>query len=1079
MPELRSQDMTHFSDPIAPLRLALRAHYEIERQIGQGAFATVYLARDLKHERKVAIKVLNSDPTSETGELRFIREIRTVAKLQHPNILPLHDSGHVEALLYYVMPYVTGETLRDKISRERQLSCDAACSIARDVADALGYAHAQGIIHRDIKPENILLSAGHPMLADFGIARVIDLAGVRQLTRTGMNSPGTPAYMSPEQLLGDREIDGRSDTYSLGCVLYEMLAGKPPFGGKEGFVKRFTEAPPSVRAARQGLPEWVDGVLAKVLARDPNDRYPTAQEFVAALCNTDRVLPTPIAAEGSPAFEPAHRTMFLKGFRPSRRTVAFAGTAVLLITAALAAALKPSSLRRVLGGAPELDTARYAILPLAAAGNETGGIGQQAADGLYDAFTQWSGVPLVPDTKVTQALAKRGGHLSSESQALSLARELGAGKLVWGQATGKEGAIRVRVHLYDAASSESKDEFLFVDSAVDTRPYESAAMRLLKVPHRPRAADGGDRLTRSYSAWVAYGRGHVALAKWDLPNAEREFRDAVRSDPAFSPAQLWLGQLLAWRAPGRREEWRDAAARASNDFNGLDPRDRLIAAGLTALANRREPEACRAYSELIKRDSADFVGWYGLGECQSLDSTVVPATASPSRWSFRSSYRAAARAYIRALEIEPGAHAIFGFRKLTALLPTASTKVRVGKSVPPNSQTFAAFPSLAGSDTLGFVPYPMAAFAVLPPQAMRTRNVALDQNADQLLRVATNWTRRSPTDPAGFEALAEVLEIGGDIGGQPFQETAVVQALRRTRALSRDPDQLTRTVSREIWLRFKREEFAEARRLADSLIAAIPQPSESDARLLIPIAALTGKLDLAARLGRLEQPFLPLVAASMPTQVREAAVDLFVSAASGLCGTRISLLEKRLDDQLMRYVPAERAKGLRDDLFTRPLSMTAPCNGGKSALRITNPRDRLSQLQQALARGQLPLVRALLDSVARIERLGRPGDMSLDHTFQEAWLRSAIGDTAGSARMLDNTLGALPALSADNLGELAAAAAVGRAMALRARLAGASGDSKTARHWAQALATLWATADATLQSSVGDVLSLARVSGKR
>src|SRR5947207_8436728 len=266
-------------DPIAPLRAALRGHYDIEREIGQGAFATVYLARDLKHERKVALKVLNADPTSETGELRFIREIRLLARLQHPNILPLHDSGHVEALLYYVMPYVAGETLRDRINRERQLDVSAACRIAREAADALAYAHGQGIIHRDIKPENILLSAGHPMLADFGIARAIDLAGVRQLTRTGTGSPGTPAYMSPEQLMGDRDLDGRSDTYSLGCVLFEMLTGKPPFSGKDGLVKRFTEPPPSVSSLRLDAPRWVDRIVTRALARAPDERYQTAKEF--------------------------------------------------------------------------------------------------------------------------------------------------------------------------------------------------------------------------------------------------------------------------------------------------------------------------------------------------------------------------------------------------------------------------------------------------------------------------------------------------------------------------------------------------------------------------------------------------------------------------------------------------------------------------------------------------------------------------------------------------------------------------------------------------------------------------------
>ena len=271
------------SDPLARLRAALKNRYEIQREIGQGAFAVVYLARDTRHERSVALKVLNADPSSDTGEIRFIREIKVLAGLQHPNILPLHDSGHVEELLYYVMPFVGGETLRGLINRERQLRVDTVVSIAREAADALAYAHGQGIIHRDIKPENILLSAGHAIVADFGIARAIDLAGVRQLTRTGSGSPGTPAYMSPEQLMADEEIDGRTDIYSLGCVIYEMLTGKPPFAGKEGLVRRFTEPAPLPSAVRAGVPSWLDAVVAKALARHQEERYATATELVRAL----------------------------------------------------------------------------------------------------------------------------------------------------------------------------------------------------------------------------------------------------------------------------------------------------------------------------------------------------------------------------------------------------------------------------------------------------------------------------------------------------------------------------------------------------------------------------------------------------------------------------------------------------------------------------------------------------------------------------------------------------------------------------------------------------------------------------
>lgn len=280
----------------AQLRDSLASRYLLEREIARGGMATVYLARDLKHDRAVAVKVLRPELGALLGAERFLREIKLVARLQHPHILPLYDSGEAGGKLYYVMPYVTGDSLRDRMRREKQMRLRDALWIAREVADALYYAHANEIVHRDVKPENILLSGAHAMVADFGIARAVHEAGGEKwetLTDSGV-AIGTPAYMSPEQTAGDRELDGRSDIYSLGCVVYEMLAGAPPFVGPDGEVmiaRRFTDAPPVLREVREDVPLAVDEAVQRALAPEPAERFANALEFTDAIWDEARHTP--------------------------------------------------------------------------------------------------------------------------------------------------------------------------------------------------------------------------------------------------------------------------------------------------------------------------------------------------------------------------------------------------------------------------------------------------------------------------------------------------------------------------------------------------------------------------------------------------------------------------------------------------------------------------------------------------------------------------------------------------------------------------------------------------------------------
>lgn len=511
-------------DPLAPLRAALTGRYEIERQIGQGAFATVYLARDTRHERSVALKVLNADPSSETGELRFIREIRLLAGLQHPNILPLHDSGHVEALLYYVMPYVGGETLRARMSRERQIQSDAAVSIACEIADALAYAHAQGVIHRDIKPENILLSAGHAIVADFGIARAIDLAGVRQLTRTGSSSPGTPAYMSPEQLMADSELDGRTDIYSLGCVLYEMLTGKPPFAGKDGFVRRFTEPPPAPSSVRNDLPAWLDAVVVKALARSPVDRYQTAAQLARALAVN-------AAHDSSPAPSPPE-------YDSSRAAAALTANR---------AAYRPVS--RQHAKVREVPQASIAVMPFANMSADPDN--EYFSDGVTEEILNaLASIPTIKVASRTSAFALKGKSLSIAE----IGHQLNVKTILEGSVRRMKQRVRITAQLINTADgyhiwSERYDREVEDVFAIQDEIARTIVERLKVTLTTEQDKALGRRQTGNIEAYELYLRGRHCSYRWNvsgmMQKALQFFEAALSKDPEYALAYHGLAEVYS------------------------------------------------------------------------------------------------------------------------------------------------------------------------------------------------------------------------------------------------------------------------------------------------------------------------------------------------------------------------------------------------------------------------------------------------------------------------------------------------------------------------------------------------------
>ena len=334
-----------FTGPAAPLASALADRYRFERELGAGGMATVYLAEDLRHRRHVAIKVLHPELSAVLGSERFLKEIELTASLQHPHILPLFDSGSADGLLFYVMPFVEGETLRARLERETQLPVADVLRMATEICDALSYAHGRGVVHRDIKPENILLQNGHALVADFGIALAVEHAGGQRMTQTGL-SLGTPQYMAPEQAMGERSIDARADIYALGAVIYEMLAGEPPFTGPSAqaiVAQVITASPTSLLARRKSVPQHVDDAVLQALEKLPADRFSTAAAFGAALNGSATGSITP--ASRRPA---ANRRLLIA-------LSVFAACAVILATVALVA------WRRAAATAQNRDVVRFTM----------------------------------------------------------------------------------------------------------------------------------------------------------------------------------------------------------------------------------------------------------------------------------------------------------------------------------------------------------------------------------------------------------------------------------------------------------------------------------------------------------------------------------------------------------------------------------------------------------------------------------------------------------------------------------------------------------------------------------------------
>jgi serine/threonine-protein kinase len=541
--------------PDQQLQTALADRYRIDRELGRGGMATVYLAHDLRHDRPVALKILHPELAASLGDDRFQREIRLAARLQHPHVLTVYDSGESAGRLWFTMPFVEGESLRQRLARERQLPLEDALRIAREAAQALQYAHDHEVVHRDIQPENLLLTRdGNTLVADFGIARALGGAAESRLTETGL-AVGTPAYMSPEQASGDRGIDARTDVYSLAAVLYEMLAGEPPYTGATTqaiLAKRFTEPPPSLRAARSIVPESVDQAIRKALAPVPADRFSTVLQFAQALQTpAGATVPTTAvtaaaAAPVSPPPPPAARRS--EGRRAPLAAVLVLG--ILIGLGVLFAWRRASNARSGGGGARVL-----AVLPFENMGDSADAY---FADGVTDEvrtkLAQVAGLEVI-------ARGSSNEYRGTGKRAQEIAQELGAGYLLTGTVrwikAGGTSRVRVTPELVEVLPGQSPrtrwgqqfdagltDVFEVqamiagkVVSALDVALADSARQELVSKP------------TQSVAAYDAFLKGEAAAAAGSPSNQRQAvafYEEAIRLDSSFALAWARLARTTAF-----------------------------------------------------------------------------------------------------------------------------------------------------------------------------------------------------------------------------------------------------------------------------------------------------------------------------------------------------------------------------------------------------------------------------------------------------------------------------------------------------------------------------------------------------
>jgi Protein kinase domain len=941
--------------------------YTIVSELGHGSHAIVYRAVDRLRNCDVAIKVLRPELVNSDLSARFRREIRLTSQLDHPHIAHVYDTGELDGIPYFVTAIAVGETLCDRLVRERQLAVEDALAIAFDIASALSHAHHAGIIHRDVKPANTLLALDGALLADFGVARALELVPGTLATSTGV-AVGTLLYMSPEQLCAEKDIDARCDQYALALMLYEMLAGVPPHisANAEGLrALRISGQHAPVRAHRPSVPLAVDSALQRALSPNPADRFRSVMDFATALTSQMvGALPTTVRAPLDRAVSP------WLGRKP--RAAAVAGVLVVAAAIAVRAATEARSVSGPLMMA-ELNTipTSFALTASGETAQATEIVRTLAAElrawpTLRAVVAARNGVPNVT-TLETSVTSLAGATL------ISVRLVSGVGNVAHGRT--------VQMRLLDSASL-SQDSLRVL------------AGRILMATIV--ATDSTDALTRvtsrSVTAVREYALGWRSVLRGDLERAETAFAASTLAG-GIPQAVLWRATVASWRNPSSVRAWQSLARAAVDLAPTLSTRDSLYAAGLNGRAAGAMKQACQTAERATRIDGGGFAAWFSFAECLRSDSTVVRDRTSPTGAKFQSSYWVATRAYEEAISRLPSAAFVQLFGALPRVTLALNATQRRGRSIGVGSESFAGLPSLIG-DSVAIFPLPLQVLAnagnsAVPPSYQR----AVERGRSRLLELSKLLVQRAPGNVVAQLQFARALEYAGVLTAPP-SETSALSVLALASGMAR-----TRTDSLDVNIALTRvhlrlAQFTDARAASLRVLRFVSSATPDEAERLAPVAILVG--DTASAKALLVRTNIVSSAQpdGLPAHLALLHASYTVAAADGACISLVALRTELIDALREHHAAADLGTAYERWLATGD-AMQQTCRNAPRPVGV-NGRNMLANAFDAWHAGDTARV---LDIVTRMlaDRNGASASaVAWDTRLGEIWLLTHSGDSVAA-----------------------------------------------------------------------------------